>query len=118
MATLPVSIKPSEPAPASTPDIWRSLRAEVDRLFDRFTSRFGMAPLWSTDFGTSLGIPSPAVDIAEKEAAFIVSAEVPGMDEKDVEVSLSGDMLTIKGGKRQVREEKKRDALPVGTKLR
>lgn len=45
MATVPVLVKQSAPAPASSPDIWRSLRTEMDRLFDTFTGRFGVAPL-------------------------------------------------------------------------
>jgi HSP20 family protein len=106
MANAPVPVKQSAPAPVSTPDIWRSLRTEMDRLFDTFTGRFGMAPFFQTRFDTSLSLPSPAVDITEEEGAFKVSAEVPGMTEKEIEVSLSGDMLTIKGEKRQEREEK------------
>ena len=111
MATVPVSVKQSAPAPvpasaSATPDIWRSLRTEMDRLFDNFTGRFDVAPLFQTRFDTFLSLPSPAVDITEEEGAFKVSAEVPGMSEKDIDVSLSGDMLTIKGEKRQEREEK------------
>lgn len=106
MATVPVPVKQSAPAPVNTPDIWRSLRTEMDRLFENFTGRFGVMPFFPSRFDTSLSLPSPAVDITEEEGAFKVSAEVPGMEEKDVEVSLSGDTLTIKGEKRQEREEK------------
>jgi HSP20 family protein len=107
MATVPVPVKQSAPALTSpSPDIWRSLRTEMDRLFDSFTGRFGMAPFLSSRFDTSFGLPSLAVDITEKENEFLVSAEVPGMAEKDIDVSLSGDMLTIKGEKRQEHEEK------------
>jgi HSP20 family protein len=49
------------------------------------------------------------VDITEDEAAFKLSAELPGLAEKDVQVSLSGDTLTIKGEKRQEREEKEKN---------
>jgi len=104
MATVPVPVKQSAPALA-TPDIWRSLRTEMDRLFDNFTGRFGVTPFLPR-FDTSLSLPSPAVDITEEEGAFKLSAEVPGMSEKDIDVSLSGDTLTIKGEKRQEREEK------------
>lgn len=105
MATVPVPVKQSAPAPVNTPDIWRSLRTEMDRLFDNFTGRFGMMPFFQTRFETLTGLPSPAVDITEEEGAFKISAEVPGMAEKDIEVSLSDDTLTIKGEKRQEREE-------------
>jgi HSP20 family protein len=106
MATVPIPVKQSALAPADTPDVWSSLRSEMDRLFDAFTSRFGMTPFLSPRFGSMPGVLSPAVDITEEEGAFKVSAEVPGMAEKEIQVSLSGDTLTIKGEKRQEREEK------------
>jgi HSP20 family protein len=106
MATVPIPVKPSALAPADTSDVWSSLRSEMDRLFDTFTSRFGVTPFLSTRFGTLPGVLSPAVDITEEEGAFKVSAEVPGMAEKEIQVSLSGDTLTIMGEKRQEREEK------------
>ncbi|HEX3573347.1 MAG TPA: Hsp20/alpha crystallin family protein [Rhodopila sp.] len=77
----------------------------MDRLFDSFTGRFGAAPFLSSRFDTTVSLPSFAVDITEKEHEFLVSAEVPGMADKDIDVSLSGDVLTIKGEKRQEREE-------------
>ncbi len=109
MATTPVPVKPSAPTAAGTPDMWRSFRTEMDRLFDRFTSGFGMTPFPSMRFDTSFGAPAPAVDITEDDGAFKLSAELPGMTEKDIEVSLSGDTLTVKGEKRQQREEKDRN---------
>lgn len=78
----------------------------MDRLFDSFTGRFGMMPMFSQRFDTGFTVPSPAVDITESESAFTLTAEIPGMTEKEVQVSLSGDTLTITGEKRQEREEK------------
>jgi HSP20 family protein len=107
MATVPVPVKQSAPSPTTTsPDLWRSLRTEMDRLFDNFTGRVGGMPFLSTRFDTSFSVPSPAVDITEKEGEYSITAEVPGMAEKEIQVSLSGDTLTIKGEKRQEREEK------------
>lgn len=105
MATTPVPVKRSAPAPSTTPDIWRSLRSEMDRLFDRFTTGFGMPPLPTFGFEPAF-VASPAVDITEDAASFKVSAELPGMTGKDIQVSVSGDTLTIKGEKRQERDEK------------
>lgn len=51
----------------------------------------------------------PAVDVTEDAAAFVVTAELPGMTEKDVEVSVAGGMLTLKGEKQQEKEEHKKD---------
>ncbi|HBK08690.1 MAG TPA: molecular chaperone Hsp20 [Acetobacteraceae bacterium] len=106
MANAPVPVKQSVAPSSASPDIWRSLRTEMDRLFDTFTGRFGMTPMFSPRFDTTFAVPSPAVDITENEAAFTLTAEVPGMTDKEVQVSLSGDTLMITGEKRQEREEK------------
>ena len=100
MANAPVPVKPTFPAMAGSTDVVRSLRTEMDRLFDRFTGGFSLFP-----FQTG-AVPSPAVDITEDDTAFKVSVELPGMTEKDVEVSLTGNTLSIRGEKRQEKEEK------------
>ncbi len=61
MATVPIPVKPSALAKVDTPDVWSSLRSEMDRLFDTFTGRFGVTPFLSTRFGTLPGVLSPAV---------------------------------------------------------
>lgn len=110
-APTPIEVKS---APSGTPDVWRSLRSEMDRLFDRF-DRFGF-PSWSS-FPTFPSLPSlfdkstfsfnvPAVDVSEDDKAYKIAAELPGMDEKDIEVTTKGDMLVIKGEKREEKEEK------------
>ena len=80
----------------------RSLQEEVNRLFDDF---FG-GP------GELLGRGAaafPTVDVSESDADVTVVAEVPGMTEKDIRVSLSGDVLTLSGEKKEEREDQKRD---------
>jgi len=52
---------------------------------------------------------APAVDITEKEKEFEVTAELPGMDESNIGVKLSNGTLTIKGEKKDEKEEKKKD---------
>ena len=49
---------------------------------------------------------APSVDVSETKDNFVVKAELPGLDAKDVNVSISGDMLTIKGEKKKEEEEK------------
>jgi HSP20 family protein len=86
----------------------------VDRIFDEFTRGFGRWPLGRRAFEvepllryeTSLGVSAPIVDVIEKETEYQISAELPGLDEKDVEVSVVDDMLTIKGEKKLEKEEK------------
>lgn len=106
--------KAATPAPAA----WQpfdSLRREVDRLFEDFgfglhrparTVPADVDPVWRRDFGF---VTTPAVDIAEKDDAFEITAELPGLSEKDVDVSHANGMLTIKGEKKQETEEKKKD---------
>jgi HSP20 family protein len=116
MANSPVEVKRTAPTPAPTPapavpDVWRSFRGEMDRLFDRFGAGFGMPSFGRMfdvmpTFRTELTLPTPAVDITEDDAAYKVTAELPGMAEKDIEVALSDDVLTIKGEKTAETEKK------------
>jgi HSP20 family protein len=52
---------------------------------------------------------APSLDMAETKDNFVVQAEVPGIDAKDIDISLTGDVLTIKGEKRQEKEEREED---------
>ena len=76
-----------------------SLRKEMDDLWNRF---FGETPL-ARRFAEGW---SPSVDISETKDSFIVKAELPGLEANDVNVSISGDLLTIKGEKKKEEEEK------------
>jgi HSP20 family protein len=116
MANSPVEVKKTAPAPAGAPDAWRSFRTEMDRLFDRFASGWGMPSLRrmldvepSFRSESSFSVPSPAVDISEDDKAYKVTAELPGMSEKEIEVVVSGDTLTLKGEKRQEKEQKEKN---------
>jgi HSP20 family protein len=104
--------------PSSTVQEWQpfeSLRDEIYRLFEDFgrgfwqpsrRSLFPTAPL----FRSQLKWPTmPAVDVVESEKAYEINAELPGMDEKNIEVKVSDGVLTIKGEKREKKEEKEKD---------
>ncbi|MHC2582306.1 HSP20 family molecular chaperone IbpA [Bradyrhizobium diazoefficiens] len=52
---------------------------------------------------------TPAVDVTESDKAYEITAELPGMDEKDIEVNVANDGLIIKGEKKFEREEKQKD---------
>ena len=112
VAKLPVKVEK-----AAAP--WRpfaSLRREVDRLFEDFDqdlwgshfrrSMFEAEPMWRQEM--MLGA-APAVDIAESDKAFELTAELPGMDEKSIEIKLVNGGLTIRGEKTQEKEEKKKN---------
>jgi len=76
-----------------------SFRQEMDKLWDRF---FGEMPLTRRITGEWW----PTVDVSETKDNFVIKAELPGMDDKDVSVTISGDVLTIKGEKNKEEEEK------------
>ena len=80
------------------------LRREMDSLFDSFFKSFDMEP-----FGSPVGAFSPKVDVTENEKEIKLSAELPGMDEKDIDISLQHDMLIIKGEKKEEKEDKGKD---------
>lgn len=113
MPNTPIDIKKTPAPREAVPDVWRSFRNEMERLFDRFDGglrlpslgrMFDLAPLWQSD--SSFGINVPAVDVSEDDKAYQITAELPGLDEKSIEVSLSGNQLVLKGEKRQEKEEK------------
>jgi len=83
------------------------LRDEMEHLFDRF---------WQEPWNTGLAEAFPAIsslglrlNLAESENEVTVTAEVPGIDPKDVDISVSNNLLTIRGEKKQDKEEKKRN---------
>jgi HSP20 family protein len=74
-------------------------RKEMDRLWNRFSGETSFAKTFDEMW-------SPSVDISETKDDFVVKAELPGLEAKDVNVSISGDVLTIKGEKKAEEEEK------------
>ena len=116
---LPIN---TEAAPATQPakttdwQPFETLRNQIDRLFHdvqtgflqapSYRSLLDMEPFWRRDLGFTV---TPAIDIVEKEKAFEVTAEIPGLDAENVDVQLSDNVLTIKGEKREEKEEKTKD---------
>jgi HSP20 family protein len=87
--------------PAETDDPFRALRRQMDDMLSDFSRGF---PGWPA---ATQGDIAPRMDVSETENEYVVTAELPGIDEKDIEVTMSDDMLTIKGEKKT--EEKKED---------
>jgi HSP20 family protein len=108
MTAVPVEVKKPVPAPKTptVPDAWQTLRTEMDRLFDRVGVGFGLTPMGRMfDLATlprwNVAMPAaPAMDITEDAAGYTMTAELPGMSEKDIEVAVRGDVLTLKGEKK------------------
>ncbi len=81
------------------PERWMSLfDRDIDRMFDSFFS----------DVPRTLSV-NPAVDIRENEGGYSMEVELPGMTDKDVEVKVEGNLLTISSKKKEEKEEKKKD---------
>ncbi len=119
VSKIPVKTEPtSAPAPASARvwDPFQSLRQEIDRVFEGFHRGLHVLPFGRTMFdieptwprGMIQGI-ALAVDIAEKDKEYQLTAELPGMDEHHVEVKLSNGVLTVKGEKTEEKEEREKD---------
>lgn len=91
--------------------IWRPFE-EISPFRDFERMRRDMDRLWDTFFerGTLRGEDGsqwlPSLDVAETKNEIVVKAEVPGLEPKDIDISLSDGVLTIKGEKKQEREEK------------
>jgi len=79
-------------------------RREVDRLFDSFSTKH---PSWRLESFFEMGVP--VVDVIEKDGTYEITAELPGMDADNVEVSVTDNMLTIKGEKKEEAERKDKD---------
>src|SRR5580700_7124990 len=85
-------------------DPFVTFRREVDQVFDGlFNALPGRA------LGPMAGLQGMTsdVDVTETDKEIVVTAELPGLDEKDLQVTLFGDVLTIKGEKRAENEQKK-----------
>jgi HSP20 family protein len=116
-AATKLPLKKSEPTSALRE--WRpfeTLHREIDRLFEDFgggswrspfrRSAFEVEPFWPRG---ETWATAPAMDVADTDKAYEVTAELPGMSESDVEVVASNGVLTIKGEKKEEKEEKEKD---------
>jgi HSP20 family protein len=80
---------------------------DLDAMFDEFYRGFGLAPF--RNFGLSSDAFSPKIDVVDGETELKVRAELPGMDAEDVDVSVTQDVLTIRGEKREESEDRGKD---------
>jgi len=109
--SAPVPVKREERHPLT------DLRAEMDRLFDSFLHRFPSLPMgrdllhWGAfrDFDRVVGMAAPDVDVSETDKGYEVVADLPGMEQDDINVELKDDVLTLSGEKTEEREETKKN---------
>jgi HSP20 family protein len=77
------------------------MQREMNRIFDAFNRNWGLDAF--PEFTSSF---MPRLDISEDVKAFTVTAELPGMSEKEIDLSITGDTLTIRGEKKEEKEDK------------
>ena len=111
MANTPVEVKKTAPAPAH--DTWHSFRSEMDRLFDRFFGRVWHA-LAAPDVRCRAYIPpreyvqfcSAGRRCRRRREGIQDFRRASGLESKDIELSVSGDRLVLRGEKREEKEQK------------
>ncbi|MGE7958571.1 Hsp20/alpha crystallin family protein [Pseudomonas sp. NPDC089530] len=114
---MPIQTEDKATRRSTMSDLWLpldKLRQQVDHLFEDFYRGPGLSPFSRGLFDTEpfwrrelIGRGMPAVDITEKEESFEITAELPGMDQKNIELKLSNGSLIIKGEKREETEERR-----------
>ena len=80
-----------------------SVSDDIDRAFDRMVRNW-VSPVSFSEFEWN-----PSIDVSESENDLVVKAEIPGVDPKDVDISVINNNLIISGEKRQEEEEKERN---------
>lgn len=84
-------------------DDLRTMQSEMDRLFSRF---LGTERAWG---GERTGLWMPSIESFMKEGKLFIKAELPGVDAKDLELSVTETELVIKGERRSEKDEKEKD---------
>ena len=115
---VPVTMGDKAATPSTAMQMWRpieNLRRGVDRLFEDFYTSpfrppfrrpsFDIEPFWAPQSWITV----PAVDFVEHDDAFEMTADLPGLDEKNIELKVANGVLTIKGEKTEDKEEKEGD---------
>jgi HSP20 family protein len=113
---VPVTSERKSAAPSRGAYPLAPLHQGIDRLFDEFSRGFSLFPFgprgfdWEPTwrFETGNGGLTPNVDVAETDKAFEITAELPGMTEQNIDVSLSDGVLTLKGEKKEEKEQKEK----------
>jgi HSP20 family protein len=94
-----VPVKTREAVERPTGNPFASLQREIDRVFDDFTRGWPSLHMGNSDL-------APRMDIAETDKDIEITAELPGLEEKDVQVNVADNVLTIKGEKKAEKEQK------------
>ena len=113
MAKTEIS-KPTDTSVSRPRDVFAAMRDEMDRVLERFETdwphwpRLSAWSRWPSAFRRATGaeLVVPELDVRENTKSIVIEAELPGVDEKDVSVTITNGLLTIKGEKKDQHEEK------------
>jgi len=81
-----------------------AIQRQMNSLFDDFFSGFDALPRRPAADG--FGAFSPSIDVKEGDKEFVIRAELPGVEEKDIDITVTSDAVTIKGEKKEEKEDK------------
>lgn len=84
-----------------------SLQQEMNRMFEEFFRGFGLAPF--REMEERMTRFAPSIDVSETSKEIRVTAELPGMEEKDISVTLEDDFLILSGEKKEEKKEEKEE---------
>lgn len=87
-------------------DPFQTFRSEMDRLFDTFLTGMPALSNFRQGFPAEQGL-TPAFDVKETEKELVVKADLPGMDEKDVQLTIHDGVLTMRGEKESERKDER-----------
>jgi HSP20 family protein len=87
------------------------LHRRMNDLFDSFFEDFdrGIGRPWAGPGGHASWDLTPRVDVSETDTEVVVSADLPGLEEKDLQVTVDQELLTLRGTRQEEREDKKRN---------
>lgn len=94
----------SDTAVSRPRDVFSAMRSEMDRMFERFERGFPRLPQLFREEGSTTMVPE--LDVHDNTNSITIEAELPGVEQKDISVTMADRVLTIKGEKKQNKEEK------------
>ena len=86
-----------------------SLRDRMDRLFGDFAGRGWPTQGWPTEEGLTAGMWNPPVDVYETKDSIVLKADLPDVKKEEVDISVEGNVLTLRGERKREKEVKEKD---------
>jgi HSP20 family protein len=110
--TLPVKRETAQERGGALASPLQQFHQEIDRLFEQVFRGFGLAPFWHDRPllpRLAEDLLRPTLDLAATDKEYTITVEIPGVDEKDVQLEIAHDTLTIRGEKKRETEEQEKN---------